>query len=173
MSEEFKLPPSVMKLVAARNSLRRHYADVGLTFTIDGNLLGDLGEAVAAELFGLQLVARNGAGIDAHASDGRSVQVKTTGTRRGPAFRLVNRRADHLLFLNLDLEKLAGHVVYNGPEDLVIARLPRTWTGQRAISLAQIAQLDLAVRPEQRLPFRVAKPQTRTGLEHPLSNDGL
>jgi len=65
-------------------------------------LVGDIGEAVAAELFGVKLSARDGTGIDGHAPDGRSVQVKASGSNRGPAFRVVDTRADHLLFLSFD-----------------------------------------------------------------------
>ncbi|WP_425356487.1 DUF6998 domain-containing protein [Xaviernesmea rhizosphaerae] len=39
-------------------------------FTLDGNLIGDVGEAAAAERFGLKLSPRNGTGIDGHAPDG-------------------------------------------------------------------------------------------------------
>ena len=35
------------------NRLRDHYRSAALEFTLDGNLIGDIGEAVAAELFGL------------------------------------------------------------------------------------------------------------------------
>jgi hypothetical protein len=167
MLREFELPQVVRELVAARNNLRRHYALCGLTFTIDGNLVGDLGEAVAAELFDIQLVARNGTGIDGFASDGRSVQVKATGTGRGPAFRVVDRRADHLLFLDLDLENLKGRIVFNGPEVLVIGRLPPTWVGQRALSLAQIAAIDRMVRAEDRLLLRNASPSHETDAATP------
>ena len=76
---EFDLPPAIADLVAARNKLRAHYASAGLKFTLDGNLVGDLGEAIAVELFGLQLVeARSTAGIDGRAPDGRTVQVKAS-----------------------------------------------------------------------------------------------
>ncbi|MGR9449204.1 DUF6998 domain-containing protein [Rhizobium leguminosarum] len=48
---------------------------------LDGKLVGDIGEAVAAELFGLTLKPGGGTGIDGHTPDGRSVQVR----RREPA----------------------------------------------------------------------------------------
>ncbi|WP_292498840.1 hypothetical protein [Mesorhizobium sp.] len=62
--KKFKLPPAIADLVAARNNLRAHYqavlprgaSNVDLSFTLDGNLVGDLGEAIAAELFGVRLV---------------------------------------------------------------------------------------------------------------------
>jgi hypothetical protein len=79
-ASSFSLPPVITDLVVARNRLRDHYRSAALEFTLDGNLIGDIGEAVAAELFGLKLSTRNGTGINGHAPDGRSVQVKATGT---------------------------------------------------------------------------------------------
>lgn len=147
----FKLPPVITDLLLARNRLRDHYRSAALDFTLDGNLIGDIGEAVAAELFDLKLSPRNGTGIDGHAPDGRSVQVKATGTNRGPAFRMVDTRADHLLFLVFDLENLKGEVVYNGPEEPVIKLLPTSWVGQKTVSMAQMRRADAMVRNEHRL----------------------
>lgn len=151
----FALPPVITDLVLARNRLRDHYRSAALDFTLDGNLIGDIGEAVAAELFGLKLSPRNGTGIDGHAADGRSVQVKATGTGRGPAFRMVDTRADHLLFLAFDMENLRGEVVYNGPEEIALTFLPTAWAGQRSLTRAQVRRADLLVRHDQRLPMRV------------------
>ncbi|MFC5755875.1 DUF6998 domain-containing protein [Rhizobium sp. GCM10022189] len=51
-------------------------ADAG-DLTLDGNLIGDISEAVAVELFGLALSTRNGTGIDGgHAPNCRTVQVR-------------------------------------------------------------------------------------------------
>lgn len=94
-------------MLSARNRLRTHYneligemnSNVTLSFTFDGNLVGDIGEAIAVTLFGIQLVdVSSTEGFDGYAKDGRTVQVKATGTDRGPAFRNTQARADHLLF---------------------------------------------------------------------------
>lgn len=148
---EFKLPSVVAKLIAARNGVREHYKSAGLKFTLDGNLVGDIGEAIAAELFGITLVAANGTGIDGHAADGRSVQVKATGTGRGPIFRDVDTRADHLLFFDIDFENLRGEIIFNGPEHTTLARMPAAWIGQRPISKVQIRAADALVAMEDRL----------------------
>jgi hypothetical protein len=148
---EFTLPPVVAALVAARNKLREHYRSTGLKFTLDGNLVGDIGEAVAAELFGIKLVSANGTGIDGHAPDGRSVQVKATGTGRGPVFRCVDIRANHLLFFEIDFDSLNGTVVFNGPEHIALANMPDIWNGQRPISKVQIRAADALVENEHRL----------------------
>ena len=57
---EFDLPPAIADLVAARNKLRAHQPSVGLKFPLDGNLVGDLGEAIAVELFDLDFERARG-----------------------------------------------------------------------------------------------------------------
>ena len=147
---EFALPPVVADLVA-RNKLRAHYKSAGLKFTLDGNLVGDIGESIAAEIFGVQLVPGNGTGIDGHAPDGRSVQVKATGTGRGPVFRCVDTRADHLLFLDIDFENLKGQVIFNGPEHVALSKMPEAWLGQRPVSKGHIRAADKSVDDGDRL----------------------
>lgn len=54
MNTTFPLPPAIASLIAARNALRSHYREilvargstVELSFTLDGNLVGDIGEAL-------------------------------------------------------------------------------------------------------------------------------
>ncbi|GGE00205.1 hypothetical protein GCM10011390_18760 [Aureimonas endophytica] len=151
MNRSFELPPIIEDLVKARNALRDHYRASGLSFTLDGNLLGDLGEALAAELFGIVLVGRSVTGIDGHASDGRSVQVKASASGRGAAFRMVETRADHLIFFSLDVETLTGIVDFNGPEAMAVKRLPASWVGQRSLTLGQLRAADREVADIDRL----------------------
>ncbi|RZL71660.1 MAG: hypothetical protein EOP66_14665 [Sphingomonas sp.] len=153
----FELPLQVRQLVDARNALKAHYADVDLRFTFDGNLVGDLGEAVAAELFNLKLTGRSNEGIDGFAKDGRSVQVKASGVKGGPAFRVVDTRADHLIVLHFDYDACAGEVIYNGPEEPVIRSLPPGWAGQRCVSIPALNRLDALVEESSRLPMRNAE----------------
>jgi hypothetical protein len=97
--------------------------------------------------------SRSAEGIDGYAPNGRTVQVKATGTGRGPAFRLVETRADHLLFFDLDFEKAVGTVVFNGPEHLATRTLPKQFKNQRSLTRPQIRAADAQVLPYQRLPM--------------------
>ena len=94
--DEFELPAEIQPLLAARAQLRLRYASSELGFTLDGNLVGDIGEAVASELFGIELARRCGPAIDGFAPGPKrkSVQVKASGTFRGPAFRKLEIGAD-------------------------------------------------------------------------------
>lgn len=150
---EFTLPPAIADLLAARNKLRAHYHAVGLNFTLDGNLVGDIGEAVANDLFGVDLGPRCGPGIDGVAPNGRTVQVKASGTGRGAVFRKVETEADHLLFFSFNFEACKGVVAYNGPERIVREFLPRMWAGQLPISLAKLRRANATVVEADRLPF--------------------
>lgn len=160
---KFVLPPDIAGLIAARNAVRDHYAKklralgstVELSFTLDGNLIGDLGEALAVDLFDIKLVeTKSHEAIDGFTPDGRTVQVKATGTGRGPAFRQTETRADHLIFLDLDLENAVGEIVYNGPEHYAVAMLPEVFAGQRSLTPGQIRAADRLVRDDERLMRR-------------------
>jgi hypothetical protein len=131
--------------------VRDHYTSSGLSFTLDGNLVGDLGEALAADLFGLKLVARNGTGIDGHSPDGRTVQVKFSGTKRGPTFRMVGTRAHHSLIFHLDMDACKAELLFNGPEEIALAALQVPWTGQRVVPVPQIRAANARVPEELRL----------------------
>ncbi len=157
----FALPKPIADLVSARNALKDHYtkrlqmrgSPVGLAFTFDGNLVGDLGEALAVESFGMVLESRKATqGIDGFCG-GTSVQVKATVTKRGPAFRNTAVRADHLLFFEIDLENLQAELVFNGPESIAFDMLPEGFKGQRSLSNGQIRNADLKVRDVDRLPL--------------------
>ncbi|KRA59997.1 hypothetical protein ASD79_10385 [Caulobacter sp. Root655] len=152
-ANEFELPDAITDLLTARNKLRERYLALGLTFTLDGNLVGDIGEAVAAELFGIKLTRRCGVGVDGHAPDGRTVQVKASGSNLGPAFRFIETRADHLLFFSFDFETCKGTVTFNGPEKIAIAMLPETWTNQRSVTLGGIRRANAVVSDADRLPL--------------------
>ncbi|MEH6808566.1 MAG: hypothetical protein V7651_06910 [Hyphomonas oceanitis] len=151
MSQRIPLPPAIKQLVEARNALQAHYRASGLSFTLDGNLVGDLGEALAAEIFGLKLGRRSSEGVDGIAPDGRTVQVKSSGTSRGPVFRQVATKADHLLFFHFDYDDCSAELVFNGPEKMVIAFMPETWVGQRMASISKVRMADKAVLDQDRL----------------------
>lgn len=95
------LPEVVRSLVLAHRELVEAYAATSLRFTLDGRLVGDIAEAIAAEAFGLALCKVRTPGVDALAHDRRTVQIKASGIGKGPAFTPGEGRADHLIFLGL------------------------------------------------------------------------
>ncbi|TPG16767.1 hypothetical protein EAH87_14100 [Sphingomonas koreensis] len=127
------------------------YSARSLRFTLDGRLVGDLAKATAAEAFDLELCKVRTAGVDAHATDGRSVQVKASGIGKGPAFTPGEGRADHLIFLMFDFERALALVGYNGPEAPVRAHLPDGFTRTKRVSVTRIRALDAATDDRLRL----------------------
>ena len=148
----FKMPEDIKELVAARQLLKKHYEHTGLEFTFDGKLVGDIGEALAVEIFGIKLTKKGNRAIDGHAPDGRSVQIKASGSGLGPAFQPGEAEdANHLLFFGLNYDERVAEVIFNGPEALVRSFLPDEWKGSRAVTIGQIRRANNEVREDQRL----------------------
>lgn len=149
-----KLPPVIKELVEARDRVKKHYDYPGVEFTLDGKLVGDIGEVLAAQVFGIALTPGGGAGVDGYTEDGRAVQIKATGKRGGPAFRQVDKRASHLIFIDLDFDNEVGIVLYNGPEHIVLRGMPDDWGGkQRTVARGTIKKCNDEVSPYDRLPI--------------------
>ncbi|WP_205933463.1 DUF6998 domain-containing protein [Rhizobium leguminosarum] len=62
-------------------------------------------------------------------------------------------KAKHLIFIAFDFEKLAGEVVFNGPEHIALRGMPETWANQRPVSPQMIRLLNEEVLPGDRLPI--------------------
>ncbi|TCN32489.1 hypothetical protein EV184_104155 [Sinorhizobium americanum] len=59
-----KLPECVVAFHAAHSAMCRQLAHTGFTFTLDGKLLGDIGEALVAEHFGIAPLRKRTPGVD-------------------------------------------------------------------------------------------------------------
>lgn len=116
-------------------------------FTLDGHLVGSIGEVLAAYHYQLELFAASTETHDAEAPDGRLVQIKTT-QRDSIALR---SEPEHLLVLRL-LPDGEWEEVYNGPGDLVWPNVgKRQKNGQRAISCSKLRKLMANVSQAARL----------------------
>lgn len=74
-----QLPPLIRRLRDAQQALAEHYARTELKFTLDGRLVGDIGEAIALEYFDIERPKARTKGVDALVrATGESVQIKTT-----------------------------------------------------------------------------------------------
>jgi hypothetical protein len=134
------------ELYTAADGLERIFP--GRKFTLDGHLVGSIGEVVAAYMFDLDLNTASTQGHDARARDGRQVEIKLT-QGRGVAIR---HEPEHLIVLH---RPVGGpiRVVFNGPG-------PVAWTaagamqknGQRPISLSRLTALSNDVFDQDRLP---------------------
>ena len=122
----------------------------GRKFTLDGHLVGSIGEVIAAYRYDLLLHTASRAGHDAVAQDGRQVEIKATqGTNVA-----LRSLPQHLLVLHLAKDGSSTEV-FNGPGSIVWAACGAMQkNGQRPISLFRLRALMKQVTEEQRLPQR-------------------
>jgi hypothetical protein len=119
----------------------------GRKFTLDGHLVGSVGEVLAEYMFGLELFRASTKAHDAKAADGRLVEIKITqgkyiGLRHAP---------QHLLVLYRP-KGGSVRVIYNGPGMPVWKTAGDLQSnGQRSISLKRLAELDKNVSSAERL----------------------
>lgn len=149
MTSEFPLPDSFRQLVEAQKSLARDFQDTGLKFSLDGNLIGDIGEALAMRYFGLVPCVRKRAGIDGTVGQ-KTVQVKASASKRGAAFRWVDENAEHLLVFCIDPNSNSATLIFNGPQSAV---LKEPFPGQKSISKMALQAIDVGLKTDQRLPI--------------------
>jgi hypothetical protein len=93
--------------------LTEEFSEHKRRFTLDGHLIGSIGEVVAAYAFNLELLPTGTGGHDAKTSDGRLVQIKITGGNEGVA---LSSSPDHLVVLQL--LPMGISLIYNGPGDV-------------------------------------------------------
>ncbi|MCW5729987.1 MAG: hypothetical protein KIT20_04460 [Alphaproteobacteria bacterium] len=120
-------------------------------FTPDGHLVGSLGEAIAAYIYGLELLPASTKTHDARqpGPGGRLVQVKLTTGDKGFS---IYDKPEHLIALRL-IRRVSIVEVFNGPGALA-------WTcagkeqknGQRSLPLRKLEELNGKVDTSGRIP---------------------
>lgn len=113
-----KIGEVLKKLRSARDELRAEFPD--LRFALDGNLIGDIGEAIAVSDFGLEKLNPGSKQHDCKTKSGKLVQVKTTQQitpGKAVGLGLTKRTFDHLLVIQL--LDCGYEILYNGPGSYV------------------------------------------------------
>lgn len=139
-------------LYSASDGLERIFP--GRKFTLDGHLVGSIGEVAAAYMFDLELNPASTQGHDAKTRDGRDVEIKLTQGRSIA----IRHEPDHLLVLHREKGQ-SMRVVYNGPGTLawnLAGKMQKN--GQRPITLSKLQQLQKSVQPADELPLFRAPP---------------
>jgi hypothetical protein len=142
------LPAKIRQLYALVGELEAMHP--GRRFTLDGHLIGSIGEVLAAYHYQLELLPASAPTHDAKSQDGRLVQIKATQAN------LVGLRSEpqHLLVLGLDRQ---GHhfEVFNGPGEIAWAAAGKMQkNGQRPIRKNTLLRLMESVPPAARLKRR-------------------
>jgi hypothetical protein len=139
-------------------------------FTLDGRLVGDIGEVLVEEAYDLDLFEDVKKHHDGQCSDGRLVQIKAT-IKKSLTF-----PADHVPNYYLGVQVGADGTfieVFNGPgaiawEAVKSRAAPKT--NLHSVSIGALKKLQEKVRPEDRIPGRpnttikpTAPPPLRSG----------
>lgn len=119
----------------------------GRKFTLDGHLVGSIGEVLVAEHYNLTLLPNSTETHDAIAADGRLVQIKATQINRVA----ISSRPDWLIVIHI-LSDGTWEEVYNGPGGLVWDNAGKMQkNGQRPISAARLKQLMQQISRDERV----------------------
>jgi hypothetical protein len=147
--------PAISKALSAIFSGIRQLKDAfpQKEFTIDGRLVGDIGEVIAALEYDLELYDVLVPRHDGQTSDGKRVQVKAT-FKDSLTFRTVPD-----FYLGFKLYENGRHeVVYNGPGKPIYDRYShRKGIGEQLLSfpISELRKLSADVAQEDRVPERV------------------
>lgn len=108
-----------------------------------GNLLGDFGEFVAVEKYGLQKASGGSDGFDARTADGRTVQVKANHSATQIGFR---GDADLLLVLHVDAEGEFEEVYFGPFAPVKQASRHSARDNKQMIAVTKLRQMALALK---------------------------
>ena len=149
------LKDSIKNLFAIMNTLQNEYSEYNKKFTLDGRLVGDLGEIVCAEHYGIELFDKvepiyNGV----IKGTTNKVQIKTT-FHESLTFPC-NKKHIPEYYLGIKLyEDGFFEEIYNGKGqdifDALLATKSPTSNGLFSISIDQLRKLNLAVKLENRV----------------------
>ena len=126
------LSDKIKELYKITNELGSSYP--GRKFTIDGHLVGSIGEVIVAEHYGLELLRNSTETHDAVSTEGKYIQIKATQINRIA----ISSEPDYLIVIKLFSDG-TWEEVYNGPGKLVWENAGKMQkNGQRPISLSKL-----------------------------------
>ena len=129
------LSDKIKELYKITNELESSYP--GRKFTIDGHLVGSIGEVIVAEHYGLELLRSSTETHDAVSADGKYVQIKATQINRIA----ISSEPDYLIVIKLFSDG-SWEEIYNGPGKPVWENAGKMQkNGQRSISLGKLRSL--------------------------------
>jgi hypothetical protein len=152
MTKKISIPIAVRQLLSIVQRLRRKYPNK--RFTLDGRLVGDIGEVLVAATYEVELFDKLQKHHDGRSSRGWQVQIKTTMQKH------LTFPADHVPKYYLGIKLYPdGHFdeVFNGPGRIArqaIRGRARPKTNLHSISVAALAVLNRRVPDEERIARR-------------------
>jgi hypothetical protein len=137
------------KLLAARDELRKAFPE--LSFALDGNLVGHIGEAIAISEFKLERLPAGSKTHDFKAPNGTQVQIRTTQQNKsggGVGLGLVKTSFEHLIVIQLS-ESGTYSVLYDGP-GRYIDEATKHKAGA-SLSVGHLQRLNLQISTKEKL----------------------
>ena len=129
------LSDKIKQLYKITNELEQTYP--GCKFTVDGHLVGSIGEVIVAEHYGLSLLPNSTKTHDAVSKEGKQVQIKATQVK-GIA---ISSEPDYLIVIRI-LPDGSWEEIYNGPGKAAWDNAGKMQkNGQRPISLSKLRNL--------------------------------
>lgn len=140
-----RIPEQVKDLIRIIRELESDFPN--RRFTLDGHLLGSIGEVIASFHYGISLFP---ASVEIHDGtvDSRQIQIKITQQDRI----IISGKPEYLLVLYLRKDG-SFYEVYNGPGDIPweVASSAKNGKG-RYIRINKLMELDNAVDSDHRIP---------------------
>ena len=151
-TSKISIPEALGELQAIVTALQRSYPKK--RFTLDGRLVGDLGEVLAESEYDINLFTGLEKHYDAICSDGRLIQIKTT-LKDSLTF-----PCDHVPDYYLGIKILPDgncQEIFNGPGKSayeLVKNRKSTKTNLHSISIKSLGQRNQSVRSEDRISKR-------------------
>ncbi len=154
MSEPITIPEAVTQLLAIVERLRKTYEAQNKQFTLDGRLVGDIGEVLAESAYDIKLFNDLQKHHDATCSDGRLVQIKATMKSN------LTFPVDHipLYYIGIQVHSDGSFTeVFNGPGAVAweaVKNRKATKTNLHSVSVSALRKLSQSVSDSDRIPKR-------------------
>ena len=140
------LSNKIKELYAITNELECTYP--GRKFTIDGHLVGSIGEVIVEEHYGLELLPSSTEIHDAVSADGKLVQIKATQINRIS----ISSSPDYAIVIKMNSDG-SWTEVFNGPGVIIWENAGKMQkNGQRIVSLAKLSALMNDVEEKDMIP---------------------
>ena len=154
MTKHITIPDAVKQLLAIVAQLRETYKSQKKQFTLDGRLVGDIGEVLAEGAYDIKLFEDLQKHHDATCVDGRLVQIKAT-MKASLTFPV-----DHIPLYYIGIQVHADGTfteVFNGPGALAwqaVKNRKATKTNLHSVSISALRKLNATVTETDRIPKR-------------------
>jgi len=149
---EITIPEAIRQMLQIVNQLRTAYPTK--RFTLDGRLVGDLGEVIAEMAYDIKLHDNLRKYYDAETSDGKRVQIKATMQT------YLTFPCDHIpdYYLGIKIHPEGTFTeIFNGPGSIAweaVKNRKPTKTNLHTIAIDALMSLNEKVRPNDRIPRR-------------------